>query len=700
MENTTLSLKDLAKRRLIDDMLEIVKVKMAQSEDIEKGAGDYEGAGGTGGTISQKAYIALIVDTHTLRIVSGACRQYDILERGVTVVEQIEKSRQPLSDLDAVYFVSPTDQSVEMLLKDHKSQSALYRYSHVFFSGPLSEKLFDTLAKEESFVNKCYSLFELNVDYVSFEPRVFHCDHPLTIRFLRGGNTDMNMMTSIIRRHVDCLVSVSASLREKPVIRYMARSTVSNLSEKIALGFKREIDSLAGAMDRLHKPFKNKGTTFIIVDRSIESSGLLIHEFSYQALALDVLEGAKGDSGVKWPLGLDTGRIGDDDGMSVLPSFTYKSVTGKGDEEVKHSVLADHDDLWIKYRHAHVKDVSEATTKELREFSKSHNLAIIQKGEAGRRNSDADPMELLRGLPEYQEILAKYSLHIELSKECFDVIERQKLMEIGRVEQELATGVDDDGKDVSCIKVFQALTSLLQSGRIGPEEKLRLVCLYLSQVNDVTESSAQTLVRTAAALSVENESMVKQFLSLGIHGTRAANGLGADPKGAPQSRHSHKLANDKNAIKKNKARAKASTYVNCRFVPKLKELVESCLTNSVDAAEFPLIGNTNASASVYSVGTENSSPTAGSNRSAASMWGIGKAAADGQLAAQEEDASPTDANRRQKIVVFVIGGITLAESRAMAELEQLYNCDVVVGGSCLLTPKRVFEILAAPTPIL
>jgi hypothetical protein len=89
----------------------------------------------------------------------------------------------------------------------------------------------------------------------------------------------------------------------------------------------------------------------------------------------------------------------------------------------------------------------------------------------------------------------------------------------------------------------------------------------------------------------------------------------------------------------------------------------------------------------------------------ASMWGQNKAAADGQLAEEQLEADASNAtgvnkNQRQKIVVFVIGGITLAETRAMAELEKQFNCDVLVGGSCVLTPKRLFEILLAPTPIL
>jgi hypothetical protein len=651
-------------------MVEVVKLKMSSSgsvteEDIEKQDLD-----------ESTKYIALIVDTHTLRIISGACRQYDIMERGVTVVERIEKSRQPLADLDAVYFLSPTEQSIELLLKDHKQSPALYRCSHAFFSGPLPEKLFDALAKEESFVNRCYSLYELNVDYVAFEPRVVHCDQPMTIRFLKGG--DLNVMPAIIRGHVDCLTSICAAMREKPVVRYMARSTVSNLSEKIALGFRREVDALAGAMEKLRKPFKSKGTVFFIIDRSVESAPLLVHEYSYQALALDVLAG----DGVKWPMGLEA--VGDDQGMSVQPSFNFKTVNGKGEEEQKNAVLADPDELWNKFKHIHVKDVSEITAREVREFSKSHNLAKLQRD--GRRASEADPMELLRGLPEYQEILGKYAVHIELSQQCFQAIERLKLMEVGKIEQELATGVDDEGKDLSCIKTFQNLTALVQSGRIEPEEKIRLVALYLSQVNDVNESSAQTLVRTAAALSVDHEALVKQFLALGIHGTRTASTVGGD-----KNRHSHKLSNDKNLMKKNKQRAKASTYVNCRFVPKLKELVESVLNNNLDVQEFPVIGN---SVGAYSVTSSSTSET-GSVKSAAALWGETKALADGQ-----DENKNTQNNKRQTVVVFVIGGVTLAETRAMAELEKEFNCDIVVGGSCLLTPKRLFEVLNAPSNVL
>ena len=683
---TSLSLTEFAKRRLIDDMVEIVKLKMAvasagEDEDVEKA---------TAPDSSEKnSYIALVVDAHTLRIVSGACRQYDIMERGVTVVEQIEKPRQPLAELDAVYFLSPTEQSVDLLVKDHRQSNALYRCTHAFFSGPLSEKLFDALAKEESFVNRCYSLYELNVDYVSFEPRVIHCDAPLTIRYLKGG--DVHVMPSIIRRHVDCLTSICSSLREKPVVRYMARSTVSNLSEKIALGFRREVDALAAAMEKLRKPLKSKGTTFLIVDRSIESSTLLLHEYSYQALALDALDAGR----VKWPLGLESSQVGDDNGMSVLPSFTFTSVNGKGEEEEKTVVLAEHDDLWSKFRHFHVKDVSEVTTREVREFSKTHNLAKLQRTD-GRRNSDADPMELLRSLPEYQDILSKYTVHIELSKQCFDAIEKLKLMEVGKLEQELATGVDDEGKDLSCIKTFQALTSLVQSGRVGPEEKMRLVSLYLSQVNDVNESSAQTLVRTAASLSMEEETTVKQFLSLGIHGTRTASAV--DKAAAATNRHSHKLANDKNLMKRNKARAKASTYVNCRFVPKLKELVESVLNNQLDVQEFPVIGNAGGSSYSVTSNSENGG-TSTATKSAAALWGetIGQ---EQQQQVQDENKSNVPNTKRQKVVVFVIGGITLSEARAMAELENEFNCDIVIGGSCILTPKRLFQILNAPSPII
>jgi len=48
---------------------------------------------------------------------------------------------------------------------------------------------------------------------------------------------------------------------------------------------------------------------------------------------------------------------------------------------------------------------------------------------------------------------------------------------------------------------------------------------------------------------------------------------------------------------------------------------------------------------------------------------------------------------RPKMVVFIIGGVTLAEIRAAHQLSEALQYDIVIGGTGLLTPKRVMNCL-------
>eukprot|EP00955_Chlamydomonas_euryale_P054091 355680-Chlamydomonas_euryale.AAC.4 len=67
-------------------------------------------------------------------ILSSAVKMSDILEMGVSVVEDLHKDRQPLP-LPAVYFLTPTSASVERLLADYGDDSEpQYSAAHVFFS--------------------------------------------------------------------------------------------------------------------------------------------------------------------------------------------------------------------------------------------------------------------------------------------------------------------------------------------------------------------------------------------------------------------------------------------------------------------------------------------------------------------------------------------------------------------------------------
>lgn len=55
----------------------------------------------------------------------------------ILVVEDLKKQRQPLPSLEAVYFITPTEDSIRRVIADFddaKGQSPLYKGAHIFFT--------------------------------------------------------------------------------------------------------------------------------------------------------------------------------------------------------------------------------------------------------------------------------------------------------------------------------------------------------------------------------------------------------------------------------------------------------------------------------------------------------------------------------------------------------------------------------------
>ena len=74
------------------------------------------------------------MDNDATRVVSSVLTMYEIMERKVTLVENLLMSRQPFRDMDVVYVVSPKVESVRAILKDFESaRAAKYNNVHLYF---------------------------------------------------------------------------------------------------------------------------------------------------------------------------------------------------------------------------------------------------------------------------------------------------------------------------------------------------------------------------------------------------------------------------------------------------------------------------------------------------------------------------------------------------------------------------------------
>lgn len=189
--------------------------------------------------------------------------------------------------------------------------------------------------------------------------------------------------------------------------------------------------------------------TILILDRSIDVTAAIVHEFTYQAMAYDLL-----------PI---------EDGSK----YTYEIENAQGEMEKVSVVIDESDQVFMDIRHAHIVETASTLTSKFNKFVEENESL---RGDKDKVASLRNMKDQLANLPQYQDLKAKYSTHIHMAKECMKVFEKFKINEIGLVEQQLATGETVDGHLPK--QVLAEMVPFLDDPQVSAMDKLRLLILY------------------------------------------------------------------------------------------------------------------------------------------------------------------------------------------------------------------------------
>lgn len=484
-------------------------------------------------TKQKSGYFIMIVDKKTLGIISGAVSVIDLTERGVTVIESLEKVRKPMPDIDALYFLTPTTKSITKLTSDFIEQVP-YRQVHLFFTGKITEKLMHTIANS-SVMPYIKTFKEVNCGFrvVGRESFSLECSNMLGNLYLSKSSAERAESISYMSQG---LTSVCGIMRELPHICYQATSV---LGKELALRLEREIEETYRKLPEL--PIKTNRPIMIILDRSYDLAVPLAHDVHYEALLKDLFE------------------IGPDGKVK------YESADNSGAINVKEAVINEKDSVWVKIRYEEVDEAQAILNQELRNF-RSQNQVIERAGDETGEQDIKTMAKVVSGLSNYNETVSKFAVHRFLLESCMKSFADEGITEISRLEQMILTGFDSEKKEYKEGDMVRNISNMIQNLKSG-NDKLRLAMLAVVAM-DLSPS--------------DRKSITDQLSSdLALHLPKLSNfGLSLQAVGKTKKRL------EKLYINSLQSRTPQITKIFSYAIPKLSDYIFAAKTSTLEAEGF------------------------------------------------------------------------------------------------------------------
>ena len=468
-------------------------------------------------------FTILVVDNYSARVLSSYLTMSDLLNRGIFTVELINNKRNRYPNYGVIYFLSPTQKTIEALVEDFSNlKRPKYNRVYIYFTHRLPENLLEMLVTD-GIIRRTVLLKELNLSFFAKEDMVFDFAWESGLKLFSTSPENQDKMLQSI---CDRLFTVLTTLNIHPYIQYQGNSKFCNiLSDKIEDNFMN---------NKFCKNLKKEGI-LLLTDRSIDITSPLLHDYNYRALIYDLME-------VK----------------NNTINLNDKKIT-----------LSDEDDLWHNYKLLHIAEVFQKLSKDFQDFQ---NSDLSKVGNTANMDSFSDMANALNNMASYKLKTNQLSSQIHLAEELNKKYKNNHIYEIIELEQDIVSGQNDGGKinNRDIFKNFTITKSKLTNQR---EDFIRLLLTLYTSLS-IDEKDFNFL---SGKLSEEEAGVLRGLTKLGFD---------SKGSGKKNERRKNNFIREKVSLVGENI-AKKVTYSTLRSSPNLAILVEQASNYLLDRDQYP-----------------------------------------------------------------------------------------------------------------
>ncbi|KAG0484297.1 hypothetical protein HPP92_008212 [Vanilla planifolia] len=447
------------------------------------------GANTISGASTEEIYKILIHDRFCLDILSTLIHVKDLRKHGITLYYVIDKQRQIVPDVPAIYFVQPTQENIARIVAD--ASRGLYDSFHLNFSSSLPRPLLEELASgalRANAVDRISKIYDQYLEFVTLEENLFSlAQHDIYVQLNDPSAGDQEIQ-GIVEKITGGLFCVLATLGVVPIIRCAVGGPAQMVAEALDLrlrdhlGIKNNLFSESGGLaSSFQRPI------LCLFDRNFELSVGVQHDWSYRPLVHDVL-------------GMKLNKISVQGEKSLIKSY----------------VLDDSDPFWVSNSWSPFEKIALEIDAQLNKYKQ--DVEEVNRRTGGQVGAEFDGTDLIgntrnlmnavNSLPELTERKKMIDKHTNIATVLLGEIKNRGL--------DSYCNLEGDMLNKGSIDKNQLLSQLRERGT--KEDKLRLAITYLLSMETTPSSELESIEAALRELDIDMYAFqyVKKIKSLNM----------------------------------------------------------------------------------------------------------------------------------------------------------------------------------------